>query len=374
MFRIEGVITAMPTNVTPEYRKAEQAYRSARDPSDRLDCLREMLRTIPKHKGTEHVQADIKSRIKQLTDELAAPRKGGKRSGPTHSIRPAGAAQIALIGPPNAGKSSIHARLTGSHTDIAPYPFTTHAPEPGMLKYEDIQIQLVDLPAISTDFMEPWMPNSLERADAVLLVVDINDPACVEQIQIVLNRLAEKNIALSEHWPGLSEDDEHRHNPMAHQHDHEHDENGIAHEGDEDAEIENPFRLSLPTLLIANKCDLDPDPDELEILEELVDVNYPALRTSAETGEGLDELAPMLVQGLEIVRVYTKAPNGEVETGEPFTVRRGGTIHDVALLVHREIAANLRFARIWGTNVHPGQQAGSNHLVEDGDVVELHTK
>jgi ribosome-interacting GTPase 1 len=163
----------MPTNVTPEYKKAEEAYRKAREPKERLDCLRELLRTIPKHKGTEHLQADIKTRIKQLSEELAGPKKGGRRKGPSHVVRPEGAAQLCLIGPPNAGKSSLHARLTGSRTDIGPYPFTTHLPVPGMLPYEDIHFQLVDLPPVSADFMEPWLINTLQHADGVLLVIDL---------------------------------------------------------------------------------------------------------------------------------------------------------------------------------------------------------
>jgi hypothetical protein len=133
----------MPANLTPEYKAAEAAYRRARDPKERLECLREMLRTIPKHKGTDHLQADIKHRIKELTEELAGPKKGGTRGGPVTVIRPEGAAQVALIGPPNAGKSALHARLTGSNAPSAPYPFTTQFPQPGMLPYEDIYFQLI---------------------------------------------------------------------------------------------------------------------------------------------------------------------------------------------------------------------------------------
>ncbi|MDJ0700915.1 MAG: TGS domain-containing protein [Woeseiaceae bacterium] len=337
----------MPTNVTPEYKKAEEAYRSAREPNERLDCLREMLRTIPKHKGTDHLQADIKSRIKQLTEELAGPKKGGKRSGPTHVIHREGAAQLSLIGPPNAGKSSLHVKLTGSRSDIGPYPYSTHLPVPGMLPFEDVHFQLVDLPPVSAEFLEPWMVNALQPSDGVLLVIDLSDPECLEQVPTVLDRLAEKKIFLTSAWPGLPA------------------------EADEDTS-EDPFALQLPTVLVANKSDLDPDPDEVRILEELLGLKFPALTVSAETGAGLDTIGQFLFDALRVVRVYTKTPGKPAETDKPFTVRSGGTVHDVARMVHKDIARDLRFARIWGSEVYDGQQVGPDHCVVDGDLVELH--
>jgi ribosome-interacting GTPase 1 len=342
----------MPTNVTAEYKKAEAAFRRAREPRERLDCLREMLRTIPKHKGTEHLQADIKSRIKQLTGELGGPKKGGRRSGPSHVVRAEGAAQLHLVGPPNAGKSSLHARLTGSRTEVGPYPYTTHLPIPGMFEYEAVHFQLVDLPPVSGEFMEPWLVATLQPADGVLLVIDINEPECVEQIPAIMARLADKRIVLRERWPGLPD--------------------GVPGEPEEAPGAGDPLRIDLPALLIANKRDLDPASGEVETLRELLGLRFPALAVSAKTGEGLEELGPFLFRALGIVRVYTKTPGRPADTDRPFTVRCGDTVADVARLVHRDMARDLRFARIWGRGVFDGQQAGPEHPVEDGDVIELH--
>ena len=340
----------MPANLSPDYKKAEQAFRSAREDSERLACLKEMLRTIPKHKGTEHLQADIKSRIKQLTEELSGPKKGASRSGPVHSVRREGAAQIALLGPPNSGKSSLHVKLTGSRADVGPYPHTTHEPMPGMLAHEDVNFQLVDLPPISADYMESWFTNALQPADAALLILDISDPECTDHVDTIRSRLEERKITLVEQWPGLDGDDT-----------------------IDDDELD-PFRIYLPTLLVANKIDLDPDPEEVEVLEELLGVTFPAVATSAATGEGLDRIGPLLFQGLEIVRVYTKTPGKPAEMDKPFTVRSGATVLDVARLVHKDIAGSLKYARAWGSGVFDGQQVGPEHPLADADVVELHMR
>ncbi|MFQ5518198.1 MAG: TGS domain-containing protein [Acidimicrobiia bacterium] len=338
----EGV----PANVTPEYKAAEAAYKTARDPAERLQLLREMLRAIPKHKGTEHLQADIKTRIKDLTDQLTGPRKGGARTGPATVIRPEGAAQIALVGPPNSGKSALHAALTHSHAVSKPYPFTTQYPLPGMMPFEDVGLQLIDLPPISVTHPVRWIRDALQPADGCLLVVDLTRPGCTEEMVALGEALRDRNVLLSPDWGPAGQ---------------------AAGEGD-------PFTKILPAVLVAAKVDDGPEPAaEAEALQELAGSRYPVLAVSANTGRGLENLARWLVASLGIVRVYTKIPGMPPDRGRPYTVRRGQTVGDVAAIVHREIAARLKYARIWGRGTIDGQQVGRDHVVADGDIVELHS-
>jgi ribosome-interacting GTPase 1 len=218
----------------------------------------------------------------------------------------------------------------------------------GMLPFEDVHFQLVDLPAVSADYVAPWIQTALQPADAVLLIVDLSDPASPEAIGTVLGLLEQKKLTLTAEWPGIG---------------------ASGNEDDEDV-----FRIRLPTLLVANKSDLASGRDDLEALIELADVGFEHLAVSAETGAGLDGLGRILFDRLGIVRVYTKTPGKPAETDKPFTVRRGATVLDVAALVHRDIAGSLRYARAWGRQVYDGQQVGPEHAVTDGDIVELHMR
>jgi len=338
----------MPANLSPEYKEAEAAYRAAREPRERLECLREMLRTIPKHKGTDHLQADIKGRIKELTDELSAARRSGARTGPPTVIRPEGAAQIALLGPPNSGKSSLHHALTRSNAAVGPYPFTTQWPQPGMLPWEDVSLQLVDLPPVTTEHPVAWLANALQPADGALLVVDLADPACVDAMLALRDLLAGRRVHLIPDWPeGLP-----------------------SPPGDDD----DPFAIILPTLLVAAKADLLTDQEgELAVFRELTGLDCPALAASALTGEGLEDVGPWLFDRLGVVRVYTKVPHRPADLSRPYTLRRGQTVLDLAVLVHKEVAGSLRHARLWNRDGTEGQQVGRDHQVADGDILELHS-
>jgi hypothetical protein len=233
--------------------------------------------------------------------------------------------------------------------------------------------------------MENWYPNALQPSDAALLVVDLSDPECVEHVVAIRERLDAKRVTLTEKWPfplfevvpasgglpggaakgGVIPDLEGRGSDGA--------AAGSAAGDDEGGEdLPDPFRITLPTLLLANKSDLGPDPEEVRILEELTGARYPALAVSVKTGQGLDALGGILFRGLGIVRIYTKIPGKPADMGTPYTARRGATVLDVAALVHRDIARSLKFARLWGSGQFEGQTVGPDHRVEDKDVLELH--
>lgn len=345
----------MPANLSPEYKAAADAYRKARDPLERLDHLREMLRVIPKHKGTDHLQADLKRRIKELDEEVAGPKKGGARGGPSLVIRPEGAAQLVLAGAPNSGKSLLHDRLTGSGARSGPYPYTTQHPEPGMLRWEDMHFQLLDLPPIDPEHPLPWLAGTLQTADACLLVVDLADPDCLQHVASVQAELARRRASLVTRWPADASQPEA--GPI-----------GAAVE-------EDVFALRLPTVLLANKADLlDHADTDLEVLAELEEPHFPVLLVSARTGLGLGELGAWLWRRLGLVRVYTKAPGKAAERERPFTLRAGEqTVADAARLVHRDMERTLKYARVWGRSVAAdGQHVGREHRLADGDVLELH--
>jgi ribosome-interacting GTPase 1 len=230
-----------------------------------------------------------------------------------------------------------------------------------MLPHEDVQFQLVDLPPVSADYVEPWMGGTLQNADAVLLVMDLSDPDCVDHLEAVERRLDEKKVDLVARIPGRTDSILE-----------------VPHDGDSagatDEAFEDPFRVRLPALLVASKADLYTDPEaELETFRELAPDPFVSLAVSTETGRGVDELGPALFELLEVVRVYSKMPSHPPDMSKPFTLRRGGTVREVALQVHRGLASELRFARVWGPSAEfDGQQVSGGHVVKDKDVIELH--
>jgi hypothetical protein len=316
----------MPANLGPDYLAAEQDFRQAVTPAEKISALERMWATLPKHKGTEKLQADIKRRLSQSRKE--SQKKGAAHARPFYLVDREGAGQVALIGPANAGKSSLLAALTHAHPEIAPYRFTTRAPLPGMMPFEDAQVQLLDMPAIAEEFTEPWIPQVLRLADLSVLVVDVNDADDLAEIDFIERKLDE-------------------------------------------------WRLPPPALMVCSKVDSPGAAGNFDALRDLYLGKYRCLAVSAESREGLAEFARQVFVLLDVVRVYTKVPGKKAELGIPYVLKRGETVLDAARHVHKDFAEHLKYARLFHkaqdqAAQHEGLMVDRTHVVEDGDVLEFH--
>jgi len=312
----------MPANLTPEYLNAEREYKSAQTHAEKVAALERMLATVPKHKGTEKLQADLKRRLSQARKE--SQKKGAAHSVPFYVVEKEGAGQVVLIGPPNSGKSQLLCTLTHARPEVADYPFTTRLPTPGMMLYENVQMQLVDLPPISREFMEPWIPQVIRNAHAGVLVVDLADTDVLDEIDFICETL-----------------DRHR--------------------------------LPRPTLLIGNKWDLPGAAENFAALEDLYRDRFRCVAVSAARGHSLELLARAVFDLLGIARVYTKAPGKKADLASPFVLHRGQTVEDAARLVHKDFADHLKFARLFRVSGdRDGLLVERSHIVEDEDILEFH--
>ncbi len=313
----------MPANLSPEFLEAEREYKSATTHAEKVAALERMLSTVPKHKGTEKLQADIKRRLSQ------ARREGQKKGGAAHAlpfyvVEKEGAGQVALVGPPNSGKSLLVATLTHAQPEVAEYPFTTRFPTPGMMRYENVQIQLLDLPPLSAEYMEPWIPQVLRTATASVLLVDVNDPELLGQMEFIL-------------------------------------------------ELLEKLRIPPPRLLAGNKTDAPGGEENFTALCELYGERFRCLPLSVLERRNLDGFARAVFEMLELVRVYTKAPGKEADLSSPFVLKRGGTVLDAARLVHKDFAENLKFARLYTLGGdRNGMMVERSHVVRDQDILEFH--
>lgn len=329
----------MPANLTPAYHTAEKRFRQANTAEEKLEALRQMLAVMPKHKGTDKLQADIKRRISQLKDQTRkAP---STRQAPMWVIEKVGAGQVPVIGPPNAGKSALIARVTHADVRVAEYPFTTQTPIPAMMPFENIQIQLIDSPAWSEDFDVGWIPELARRADACVLLADLADSHAAEATAFIIDAMEARDVVLIGQVP----------------------------------EEREGFEVCIPTLLLANKREAPSAADVLIELETLFGDRFPIFAISVLEGSGLEEFKRALFDVMQIIRVFTKQPHKEPDLGVPFVLPVGSTVRDLAGKIHKEILANLRYGRLWGTSGRfQGQRVGEDHVLVDGDVVELHTR
>jgi small GTP-binding protein len=340
----------MATNLTPQYHEAEEEYKKAETPEDKLACLKKMFQLVPKHKASEKLQADLKTKMSELKDEIEHAKKHPKKAGVSYKFPKQGAGQYVIVGAPNVGKSRLLTRLTRATPEVAAYPFTTREPYAGMMDWQDVKVQLIDTPPITPDFMEPYVSSIVRAADAAILMLDLGDDDGPFDAETVLDRLAQVKTMLVGARPATQED----------------------------------YSIQyVRTLLIANKIDADGATDRLDIVKEMFaespgaavpgERKFPIHIISAEHGTGLEELRDAIYGVLNVIRVYTKHPGKPADMTSPFTCPIGSTVVEMAGLVHRDFTESLKSARIWGTGVHDGQTVGRDHVLSDKDVVELHT-
>lgn len=323
----------MPANLTPQYYEAEEAFKKAVSVEEKIAALEEMLAVIPKHKGTEKMQADLKKRLSKYRQEGMKKAKTSRVD--PFSIERQGAGQVALLGFPNTGKSSFLAAMTRARPKVADYPFTTTIPLAGMMPYEDIFIQLVDTPPVTEDIIPAGLSGTLRNADILLVLVDAASDDCLEQLEFCLGFLKEKKIVREDTAPGVR---------------------GVS-----------PDRV----MALATKSDLPESADNMQIIKELGPGEIELLPVSNKTGQGLEDLRERIFKTLGVIRVYTKIPGKDPDMKTPFILKRGSTVLDLAETIHRDLPRLMKNARVWGSARYDGQSVMRDYVISDRDIVEI---
>jgi len=330
----------MPANLTPQYLEADRKFREAKTTPEKIQFLEEMMATIPKHKGTEKMRAMLKTKMAKLKEAMQA-RPAATRHGPSFYVEKSGAGQVVVIGPPNSGKSKLIAVLTGAQPEVGDYPYTTRSPAPYMMRFENIKVQLVDTPPIAAEEIQTELAELIKTADGMLVVLDLSDPETPSVLENLLLRLKEKRLELAAENPSQP--------PEA-------------------------GRLVKKALLVANKCDRPQAEGNLAFLKEYFGQGTGFFPASAERGDGLEDLRKKIFLLLDVIRAYSKVPGKKGERNDPFSLKRGTTVIDLARAVHKDFFEKFKYARLWrkGSLSLQGQMINRDFVLEDEDIVELH--
>lgn len=328
----------MPANLPPAYFEAERRLRQASEPEEKIRIIEEMLGIMPKHKGTDHLKADLRGKIAKLIREGEKRKQQSRHQNP-YLVEKEGVAQVMLIGAPNSGKSQLLKTLCPSaQTVVESYPYSTQHPVPGMVIHENVAFQLVDLPPIIHGKLEWWQAELLKLADGAILVLDLVNSEPLSDLEEIEQGLDKVNIILL----GKAEV-----------------EVGIGVKG-------------LPTIVAANKLETLGATERLRAISERLSERLEVIGISAATGKGLGQLASALLQQLQLIRIFTKIPGKEPDMSDPYVLTKGNTVLDLAGAIHKEFREKLKFARVWGTTAYGGQKVPRDYVLSDGDVVELH--
>jgi small GTP-binding protein len=326
----------MPTNLPPDYYKIEERFRTAETDSEKAALLEEMLSIVPKHKGTDKLRADLRRKLSKLKASSQAKKKAGKHAS-AFSFDREGAGQVVVIGHANVGKSALVAALTNANPEVSHSPFTTWKPSPGMMPFDNIQIQLIDTPPLNRDFIEPEFIDMIRRSDLILIMIDIQAEP-ITQLENSMAILKDNHVIPAHQWD----------------------------EGFQDQKL-----VILPVVILVNKIDHENLIEDYEVLRELLGEDWPMVPFSVKTLWNLENLKRIVYDQLNIIRVYSKVPGKEPDLDTPYIFEKGVTVEEFAKKVHRDFYEKLKSARIWGTGVYEGQMVGRDHVLHEGDIVEL---
>lgn len=329
----------MPANLTAQYFKAEEAFKAAKTTEDKIAALEHMISVLPKHKGTDHMLADLRHKLSKLREAGEQEARSKKAAFDPYRVEKQGAGQVVLLGAPNSGKSALVGALTRAQVNVTPYPFSTAVPVPGMLQFEDVKIQLVDTPSVQSGNLPPGMLGLVKSADAVLVVADVASPEVLDEIETLTAALEEGRARLHSH---------------------------------SDPPQPEALVRDIPALVVANKTDVDGAEEVIEILDEALENQFEILALSATSGVGLDDLRAAAFKLLDRIRVYTKEPGKSPDRAAPFVLDRDDTVVELARRIHRDFPNKLKQARIWGSARFDGQAVAKDYRLEDGDIIELH--
>jgi ribosome-interacting GTPase 1 len=390
----------MPANLPAE---AKQKYREAslaRRPEEKIQKLQEFLSLFPKHKGTENLRAQVKRKISLLKKEIQEKKqKRAGAGGPKVFVEKEGDAQIVILGPANVGRSSLLSLLTNAKVEVSSYPYTTTEPTPGMFNYQDLQLQLVEAPALMAGSAEggAWGLQTLtsaRNADALILMVDLSQNP-VDQLSLILRELDKAKILTKKPKARIEIEKKHM---------------GaklkfivlgrlidcsvkdltrlLKSYGIRDATIKIRGEASLddveeaifegttyrPAIIIANKADRLEAAEKLEELKKAAGNDVKLIIISCATKDGVEELGSEIFDMLDIIRVYTKDPNKRDASARPFTIQKGSTVLDLAKRIHSDFYTQFSYAKVWSKRLRfSPQKVGGSFSLADGDTVEIHT-
>ena len=345
----------MPINAGIEYQKAEAQYHEARTLQEKLKALDEMMRTAPKHKGAEGLLQEIKRKIAKLRALAEKAKRSGSRF--QIAVKKEGAAQVVLLGVPNAGKSTLLAKLTNAKPEIADYPFTTRLPEVGILEYEGVKIQVLEIPAITEDFLEkekgPMLISLVRNADLAVFVLRHPSEAGLlrkecERAGIMLDK-QRPHIRITRTGGG-----------------------GLAFVGKIKGNLDEAKALLREHGHLNATVEFGPHVTLADLKEVLKEGTVYRPLVEAYRDDDAESIKRNIWEKISLIRVQTKQP-GKKPDWPPVALKKGATIRHLAEIIHKDFIRRFRFARVWGKSAKfKGQSVGMDHCLTDRDVVEFH--